>query len=321
MRDLGRGRTALVGLAATLRRSAGGPRAPALVLLGVVLALHREVVFGGGVYYYRDLHLQWQPQVEAFVESLTSGSWPTWNPLRSFGQPLLANPNAQVLYPPTWLTLVMPAWTYCTLYVIAHSVFSGLGLYRLGRRLELSRPASLLTAVSWVAGGPFLSLVNLWNHFAGAAWPAWAVLAVDTAIASGRTTSAFIAGAALAMPVLAGSPEMALMAAAAGAAVGIRQVGLRDVASLLRMGRALALSSAFALGIGAVQSIPALTLAAGSLRSDLPAEQRAFWSMPPAALAQSVYPLFLDMLPIRREVRASLYDSREPYLPSLYLRF
>src|SRR5262245_31372093 len=86
-------------------------RAAAAAATGAVLALvaflHRDVLFRGQVYYYRDIHLQWIVQAEAFVRCFKAGSWPVWNPYVSFGQAFLANPNAEVYYPLTWLNLVM----------------------------------------------------------------------------------------------------------------------------------------------------------------------------------------------------------------------
>jgi hypothetical protein len=46
-------------------------------------------------------------QLDAIVDSVAKGSWPVWDPLFGFGQPLWANPGNQVLYPPTWLNLLV----------------------------------------------------------------------------------------------------------------------------------------------------------------------------------------------------------------------
>src|SRR5512147_2799402 len=78
-------------------------RSSALVLAALatlVLFFLRHAVFEGRVFYERDLHLQWYGQVESFVRSIIAGSWPLWDPYASFGQPLLANANNQILYPP-----------------------------------------------------------------------------------------------------------------------------------------------------------------------------------------------------------------------------
>ena len=72
-------------------------------IAAVVAVLFAEPLLRGEVFYYRDIHLQWVGQAEAFVRSVAEGSWPLWNRRWSFGQPLLANPNNQLVYPLTWL--------------------------------------------------------------------------------------------------------------------------------------------------------------------------------------------------------------------------
>ena len=71
-------------------RTAG--RWAALVLLVVVL--FRESILAGGVFFKRDIHLIWHPQVEGLVRAVFSGALPLWDPSPAFGQPLLADPSA-----------------------------------------------------------------------------------------------------------------------------------------------------------------------------------------------------------------------------------
>jgi hypothetical protein len=119
-----------------------GPRRPAPWLeLGLLAAaalwLFRDVLLLGKVYYVRDIHLVWHPQVEGFVRAIASGSWPVWNASLAFGQPLLADPSAQVLYPLSWLKLVLSPWTFYTLYVVVHFVLAAMGMRALARHLGL----------------------------------------------------------------------------------------------------------------------------------------------------------------------------------------
>ena len=125
-----------------------GRRLPLLGLVGLVLLLFHEVVFGGRVLYERDIHLIWAAQADAFVRIVAAGAWPVWNPYVSFGQPLLANPNNQVLYPITWLNLLMRPETYYTLFVVSHLVLTGVGFHLLARRLGLSPLGSFVGAAA-----------------------------------------------------------------------------------------------------------------------------------------------------------------------------
>ena len=163
-----------------------------LGLLAFVLIFFRSAVFGGQVLFARDIALVWHPQVSSILKSVGAGSWPLWDPYRGFGQPLLADPSAMLLYPLTWLNLVIPPGGFYTLFVVFHVTASAWGTYALLRRFEVSRAGALVGAAVWAANGPFLSLGSLWHHLAGAAWMPWVFLAAEDAIAR-RTAGALSA--------------------------------------------------------------------------------------------------------------------------------
>jgi hypothetical protein len=291
-------------------------------LSALVLFLFRDAVFRGQVFYHRDVHLQWYVQALAFVRSIAAGSWPVWNPWIGFGQPLWANPNNQVLYPFTWLHMIMMPWTYYTCFVVAHFAFSAAGMYVLGLRFGLSRAAATVAAAAWTASGPFLSLVDLWNHLAAAAWIPWMLVAADLAIASGRTSHALLLGATLAVPVLTGSPEMGVLAGFVIAAHALRHVRWRDPAGAAtrQLAQTMAVALVFAVALSTAQWWPTLEMLRDSPRlSELNDVSRTFWSVHPLALAQAFVPAFPDSVPLSWEVRNRYFEGREAYLRSLYL--
>lgn len=157
-----------------------------LALFAIVALLLEGALFRGQVFYNRDIHLVWHPQAEAFVRAVASGSWPVWDPCLGFGQPLLAESAAQVLYPLTWLNLLVRPWVYYTIFVLFHVIVSGVGMYLLSRRWRFSAGTSLLVASIWILSGPFVSLFDLRHHFASAAWLPWAFLAAEGAFARPR---------------------------------------------------------------------------------------------------------------------------------------
>jgi Bacterial membrane protein YfhO len=289
-------------------------------LLVLVIALFRDAVLRGRVFFHRDVHLMWYTQVETFVRAVAAGEWPVWNPYIGFGQPLLADANTQLLYPPTWLNLVVRPWTYYTAYVVAHLVAGGVGLFVLARRLGTTRAGAAVAALLWVACGPVLSVVEMWNQLAGAAWMPWAGVAALSALSTGRAGWAVAWGAAQAAQVLAGSVEAAVMTAAgvAGYAAFMRpwadaRVGRRRLLVLT----ALALITA--LGLSAGQWLPSLAVAARSARADLPAETRAYWSVHPAGMLQMWLPVRLSALHLAPAIRRALFEGREPLFASLYV--
>jgi hypothetical protein len=295
-----------------------------LVVLGILAAgvalFFHQTVLAGRVFYSRDLHLYWATQLEAFVQCLAQGSRPLWNPYVSFGQPMWANPNNQLLYPLTWLNLLISPWRYFTAFTFLHFVFAGLGLYLLVRRLGGTRAAAALGAGVWITSGPFVSLVNLWNHLAGAAWLPWSVLAADRAVGSGRFAHALLWGGTLAATVAAGSPESTVMALVAGSLLACARLPrptLRTTARQLVVPAAVA--SFFGLGLSAAQWLPSLELSQRSLRAFLPYDLRTVWSVRPLALLQALNPFIVDAGLLRPEIKAQLFDAQGPYLASLYL--
>jgi hypothetical protein len=289
-------------------------------LAALVALLFHRALFSGGVFFQRDVQLLWFTHVETVVRAVAGGAWPVWNPFLAFGQPLWADANAQLGYPPTWLNLVLQPWRYYTLYVVAHALLGAIGLYALGRRLGLGREAALVAAGLWTASGPVVSTAPMWNQLAGAAWLPWSMLAAETALDTGRSAHALRWGATLAAPILAGSPEGALLAALLGAAIAAGRVfGARERLPLRRLAFSLGVACAFALALSAVQWLPSLEAARRSARAGLGPEARTYWSVHPLALLQMVFPVLVDTPGLRPDLSAALSESREPYFASLYL--
>ena len=291
------------------------------LLAGAVAWLFRDVLFFGRVYYVRDIHLVWHPQVEAFVRAIASGSWPVWNTSMAFGQPLLADPSAQILYPLTWLNLILRPWTYYTLYVVVHFVLAATGMRALARHLGLSRAASLLVAALFATSGPVLSMLDLWHHFAGACLMPWVVLACDRALGGGRRDVVRF-GLVLAFQILAGSADLVAMtlclAAALGAARHVRGSWPPPPETRAALARGAG-GGLLALGLSAALWMSALELVLRAGRAGLPAGERSYWSMHPLVALEAVLPGLFTGLPLNDAWRASLFESREPLIGSLYL--
>jgi hypothetical protein len=296
--------------------------APLLPLGLLAGALLPAAVLGRGVLYERDIQLLWQPQVESFVRCLAAGSWPLWDPWISTGVPMLANPNAQILYPTTWLNVALPAPTAYALFAWLHLVFAGVGTVVLARCLRLGRSAALLAGALWIASGPFLSLVNAWNHLAGVAWVPWVLAAAERTLRRPSPARAAAWAATLALQLFAGSPDFsAFTLGLCGVRVAVALAAPRVAAPAPRRRVALWALTAAALGGGlaAVQWLPALEASSRSLRTDLPAAYRVGWSVHPVGLAEILSPVPWTDLPLRDAARAVLYGGGHPFLHGLYL--
>lgn len=295
--------------------------AAVVVLAGVAGLLHGSALFGGQAYFGRDIESFLYERLIALRACVQEGSLPLWNPYPAFGEPMLGIANAQFAYPITWLALAFSPEATQALIVTVHTFLAGLGVYLLGRELQLSRFGALLAGTLWSLCGPVQSAVDQANVLVGASMIAWAWLGFARLGRTGRPADACIAGLALAGCLLGGSPESAVMASAG---VVLALAPLRDVAALaVRLRRLLgpvALALALGIGLSAVQWLPTAVLAGGSGRSNaVMAVARMFWSNHPAVLAQIVLPVPLDSLPLSWAVRRELFEGREPLLASLYM--
>jgi hypothetical protein len=285
----------------------------------LVLVLFREAL-AGGVFYERDIHLIWHPQIEGVVRAVAGGAWPLWDPSPAFGQPLLADPGAQVLYPPTVLNLVVRPWTYYTLFAVGHVLFSALAFLALARRWGLSAAAAGTGAVAWTLSGPFLSLVDLWHHFAGVSWLPAVFLCADVALESRRGRDLVLLGLALGLQLLAGSGDASTMTVAALAVYGLVTRAEHGrwrarAAALARLLTAVAIAGLVGAGVW----VPAVEAATRSARHSLPSEVRTYWSVHPVSLAETLLLGVPSALPLAAAARTRLFEGREPFLSSLYL--
>jgi hypothetical protein len=276
-------------------------------------------VFRGEALFDRDLHMDWYPRALVFGRTLREGFWPLWDLTIGFGQPLLADPGAQVLYPTTWLNLVLAPWSVYTVYAVGHLAFSAVGFTLLARAIGLGRGEAVVAGAAWMLSGPAVSLVNLWHHLAGAAWMPWVVLTAHR-LARRPTAARVLAFAVcLGLQVLAGSGDMVLLTAALVGAwwlavgPGWRRVGRAVVPVVLGVLLAAALSAG--------QWLPTLELASGGTRRDLPEAWRTEWSVPPAGLARVVVPLDASgRVAYGGAAHVAMFDGlRQPFFGSLYL--
>ncbi len=300
----------------------GGTRRDRLaraVLVLLVLVFFREVL-AGGVLFRRDIHLIWHPQIEGFVDAVANGGLPVWDPSPAFGQSLLADPQAQILYPPTWLNLVLRPWVYCSVYALGHGLLSTLCFFALARRWNLSRTAAATAALVWTGSGPFVSTVDLWHHFAGASYLPAVFLAAESAFDTHRLRNVVLLGLVFGLQILAGSADMCAMTLLALVAwiviVRLDWRRWRSATELLARGSA-ALLLAAAISAGAW--VAALDAVSRSSRQALPEQVRTYWSVHPAGMAELFLAGIPARLPLSPHWREVLFEGREPLLASLYL--
>jgi hypothetical protein len=95
-----------------------------------------------------------------------AGHVPFWTNAFQCGVPLLANPNAGVLYPPALLIHFLPfPWGY-QLFLVLHTVLAGIGLFLCLRVFRVQPAAALAGALAYAFGGYAHSMWDTHNFIA-----------------------------------------------------------------------------------------------------------------------------------------------------------
>jgi hypothetical protein len=286
---------------------------PAAVIVAVAVLSFPGVLDGDRVFFQRDVGAYWYPQVATVRSVLASGAWPVWDPYEGFGGPLLADPGAQVLYPPAWPSLVLPPALHFKLFTLGHVAFSAVGVFLLGRRLRFGTGPSLAAAFTWQAAGPFLSLVSM-HHLASAAWMPWVLLALDRFLETQDARRVAVLAGAAALQSLGGSADMCLGTAILGAGRLLLHPGWWNRRTL----GGLVASAGLALGLAAPLWFTAAGVLAASSRAAM-GSAITYWSVHPWSLVDLVAVRLVSDLPLGEAARGLLFEGREPLLATLHL--
>lgn len=181
-------------------------------------------ILGSRRLVFRDAQITHWPWHQEASAELAAGRVPFVNPAASGGQPLLANPNAVLLYPTFLLTRVLPPDAAFNLHYLVHVLWAFFGARALARRIGLGAGGSLVAGIAFAFSGMFLSYGSAFmNASAAAAWMPWcgaALLDVCRAESAGaRARAAAAAGIALGLQLLAGEPAISLLTLLLGAAL------------------------------------------------------------------------------------------------------
>jgi len=196
------------------------------LFLILFLIMFREFFFTGRVFFERDTTVVELPARKLTVSLLKEGNFALWTDAYGNGQPFLANPKNAVFYPATLLYLVFPLFTAFKLYYLIHVILGWLGLYYLCKSYAVSEKAAFLGASLFAFSGMYLSSFEFYNHIAALAWMPWVLLLLNRGHSGGAGRSRLVPLTILwALLVLAGSPEVIVLAALLAAAQSFLKPG------------------------------------------------------------------------------------------------
>jgi hypothetical protein len=156
--------------------------AAVLVLLAGLAGMFWRVIFTSAMFFYRDVYNYTFPSASFIHDMCRQGFLPYWNPYLNYGQPVLSNPNLLFFYPFTLFIVLLPPDIAFTLHFIVHFAWGALGVYVLARVWGQSWRGAFIAAIFFMLSGPVLSLGDLYNESACAAWIPWALLATHRAL-------------------------------------------------------------------------------------------------------------------------------------------
>ncbi|HEU4322448.1 MAG TPA: YfhO family protein [Roseiflexaceae bacterium] len=245
-----------------------------------------------------DVLFQYLPWRSLYRTALSQGELPLWNPYSFGGMPLLANHQSQVLYPPNLLFLLGSLETGLLLFLLAHLLIAGLGMYALLRCLRLRPVAGLCGAVVWSCSG-FATVWLLWLSIpATLAWLPWILLATERLIATGDRRAFGGLALAVGMTLLGGHVQFAYYGLLTAGLFALWRAAAADAPLHIRAARLAGWLAGVALGglIAAAQLGPTLELAAQNSRGSTPPAELIRVTMPAFHLATLALPdLFGDV--------------------------
>jgi len=332
----------------------------AILALGA-LAMLWKVVFTPSMLFIRDVFNYTYPSTRIIQQICRHGALPYWNPYLNYGQPLLENPNLLFFYPYTLLIVLLPIDLAYPLFYVVHFALAGIGTFLLARRWGLSRQAAFFAGFVFAFSGPLLSLGNLYNHAACAAWMPWALLATDRAVqgcgvarasrplwrerlalARGQDARA-TAGETPALPAavrpwilltlvfslqfLAAEPFTLLATFGLCLAYALYVRGTRrplTSASNLRILTGFVLAGCLMVALCAVQFLPSAELLSHSRRGaqGLRYGETSNWSFHPLLLVETVLPDFYGpALTSPTKWNTIMEDGNSPYFLSVFIGF
>jgi hypothetical protein len=175
----------------------------------LVVAYHWAAARPGMAWNGSDLRYFFYGVREAVAAALRHGELPLWQRGFHVGYPLVADPQAAVFAPATWLTLPWDAPRALTLATLLHLTIAGWGMAA-WMRLRGLRPASgLLAAILFALGAKQTVHVVHWNFAATTAFWPWMLAGLEGFAATRRSRFLLLASVATALAWLGGSPQMA----------------------------------------------------------------------------------------------------------------
>jgi hypothetical protein len=289
-----------------------------LLVMAIAAVMLAEPLLSSRPLYLRDLGMWHYPVLREAraADPVGVDPLPLWTSALGTGRPLLANPAYALLHPANALYLAFGFERAFNLYLILHVMVGGVGMLLLARRLALDGASAFVAAVAFMLGGHVMSCTAQYPMIAPVAWAPWVLTVGLAAAEKPRPGRVALLALVVALQLLGGQPEPALMTIAIGL--------VWTVAALGRPGRlrgvlTWAAATLWACALAAPQLLPAIRFARDTVRSlGLSSETVLYWSFHPARLIELISPPTGRWLEVGAPPNP-LIDGGKPLFNSHYL--
>lgn len=182
--------------------------APYFAVTLAIIVFHYRAALPGQAFAGPDLRSLFFALREAVAAALRAGHLPEWQRGIFLGYPLLADPQAAVFAPTTWLTLPLDSARAITVGTLLHLCVGGWGMVFWLRLRGLSSLPSILGAVLFVLGAKETVHIQHWNFAASTAWWPWMLAGMEGFADQGRGRFLALTSAATALSWFGGAPQM-----------------------------------------------------------------------------------------------------------------
>ena len=266
---------------------------PLFLLLLAAFFFFHSMIFLQRVPWFSDIRTYYLPNWTYLSHALRAGNLSFWCPHIYCGFPLFADSEMGLFYPLSPLFLLLPPLSGFTFSLVFHYLLGGCFLYLYCRRIGLSRPASLFSALPFMLGGFFLAHLVHPNAVATAAWMPLFLYLLERALREERFSFYVLAGGVLGLQFLSGFLMVPLMEGVLSFFYVLFHPPVQPSrrAGLARNLGGLAVAFALGGGLGMVQNLPSYFLVQNSYRAGgISGSLANTGSLPPLQLLGLVFP-------------------------------
>jgi len=153
------------------------------------------------------------PLTIAASKMIKSGMLPLWNPYIGCGTPLAANLMSGIYNPLRFFLLLSPQPYIFDLYLLLRIFLAGFFTFIFLRKIPISKMASLVSSIAYMFSGHFICYLTLWHLNADMLLPLLLFL-FECNVQEKKRIHTIFAGVGVALVVLSGSPQSALLCVA-----------------------------------------------------------------------------------------------------------